>query len=69
MQAGSWLCLRRLLATLGLRVQVKGEGELLLASHRGFRKTIPLDPLLEMKVGGLSSLPLRILDALQLNPG
>jgi hypothetical protein len=69
MQAGSWLCLRRLLATLGLRVQVEGEGELLLASHRGFRNTNPLDPLLEVKVGGLSSLPLRILDTLQLIPG
>jgi len=48
---------------------VKGEGELLLASHRGFHKSIPLEPLLEVKVGGLSSLPLRILNALQLNPG
>ena len=66
---GSWLCLPLLLSTLGLRVQVKGEGELLLASHRGFRNTNPLDPLLEVKVGGLSSLPLRILDTLQLIPG
>jgi hypothetical protein len=48
---------------------VKGEGELLLASHRGFHKSIPLEPLLEMKVGGLSSLPLHILDAVQLNLG
>ena len=62
-------CLPHLLATLGLRAQVKGEGELLLASHKGFRKTNPLEPLLEMKVGGLSSLPLRILDTLQLIPG
>ena len=47
---------------------MEGEGELLLASHRGFHKPSPPEPLLEMKVGGLSSLPLRILDALQLNP-
>jgi hypothetical protein len=68
-RSGSWLYLPRRLATLGLRAQVEGEGELLLASHRGFHKPSPPEPLLEMKVGSLSSLPLRILDALQLNPG
>ena len=30
---------------------MEGEGELLLASHRGFHKPSPPEPLLEMKVG------------------
>jgi hypothetical protein len=48
---------------------VKGKGELLLGFPRGFYKSSPPEPLLEMKVGGLLSLPLRILGALQLHAG
>jgi hypothetical protein len=64
----SWLCLPPLLAPLGLRVPLKGKGELLLVSRRDLHKPSPLEPLLEMKVGGLLSPPLRVLDALQRHP-
>jgi len=55
--------------TFGHGDQVKGKGELLLGFPRGFYKSSPPEPLLEMKVGGLLSLPLRILGALQLHAG